>query len=267
MVAGSLALTAQYAWWRITDTLPAPAYTFEYALALVFLVAELVGIVTAALSLLFLTRTRDRSPDADANAEWLSAQLQPPSIDVLICSYNEEREILERTIVGALGMDYPNFRVWMLDDSRRAWVRTLCDELGCRYLSRSDNAHAKAGNINHALKHIAGLPDAAGIRLDPRRRFRAHPAVPETRHVAVSRSHDWSRANAATFRQSRPDSDQSRGDQILARRAALLLRHRAPSQGCVVRRILLRHVFDRQDAAADADRRLSDGFGDRGLSA
>ena len=160
MVAGSLALMAQYAWWRITDTLPAPAYTFEYALALVFLVAELVGIVTAALSLLFLTRTRDRSPDADANAEWLSAQLQPPSIDVLICSYNEEREILERTIVGALGMDYPNFRVWMLDDSRRAWVRTLCAELGCRYLSRSDNAHAKAGNINHALKHIAGLPDA-----------------------------------------------------------------------------------------------------------
>ena len=51
MVAGSLALMAQYAWWRITDTLPAPACTFEYALALVFLGAELVGIVTAALSL------------------------------------------------------------------------------------------------------------------------------------------------------------------------------------------------------------------------
>jgi hypothetical protein len=59
MVAGSVALMAQYVWWRITDTLPAPAYTFEYALALVFLAAELIGIVTAALSLLFLTRTRD----------------------------------------------------------------------------------------------------------------------------------------------------------------------------------------------------------------
>jgi cellulose synthase (UDP-forming) len=159
MVAGSFALMAQYAWWRTTDTLPAPAYTFEYVLALIFLAAELIGIVTAALSLLFLTRTRDRSPDADANSGWLSAQAQPPSIDVLICSYNEEREILERTIVGALGMDYPSFRVWMLDDSRRGWVKTLCAELGCRYLSRSDNAHAKAGNINHALKHIAELPD------------------------------------------------------------------------------------------------------------
>ena len=37
MIAGSFALMAQYAWWRITDTLPAPACTFEYALALVFL--------------------------------------------------------------------------------------------------------------------------------------------------------------------------------------------------------------------------------------
>ena len=159
MVAGCFAVTAQYAWWRVTETLPAPALSFEYALALVFLVAEFVGILTATLSLLFLTRRRDRSPDADANAEWLASLDEPPSIDVLICSYNEGREILERTIVGALGMDYPNFRIWMLDDSRRAWVKTLCAELGCRYLSRSDNAHAKAGNINHALQHIAALPE------------------------------------------------------------------------------------------------------------
>ena len=159
MVAGSFAMMAQYAWWRITETLPASAFSFEYGLALIFLSAELVGILTAALSLIFLTRTCDRSPEADANADWLPSQASPPSIDVLICSYNEEKELLERTIVGALGMDYPSFRVWMLDDGRRDWVKTLCAELGCRYLSRSDNAHAKAGNINHALKHIAALPD------------------------------------------------------------------------------------------------------------
>ena len=140
------------------QTLPAPALSFEYALALSFLIAEMLGIVTAALSLLFLTRTRDRSPDADANAGWLASLAECPPIDVLICSYNEDREILERTIVGALAMDYPSFRVWMLDDSRRDWVKTLCAELGCHYLSRSDNAHAKAGNINHALKQIAALP-------------------------------------------------------------------------------------------------------------
>jgi cellulose synthase (UDP-forming) len=158
MIAVSLAFMAQYAWWRITQTLPPAALSFEYALALGFLIAEMAGLAASALCLLFLTRTRDRSPDADANAQWLADLPECPPIDVLICSYNEERAILERTIVGALAMEYPNFRVFMLDDSRRDWLKALCAELGCHYLSRLDNAHAKAGNINHALKHLAALP-------------------------------------------------------------------------------------------------------------
>ena len=112
-----------------------------------------------ALTLVFLSRTRDRSVDADANAEWLARRSGATLVDVLICSYNEERTALERTIVGAQAMDYPNFRVWMLDDSRRDWLEALCARLGCRYVSRPNNRHAKAGNINHALRSIAALPD------------------------------------------------------------------------------------------------------------
>ncbi len=159
MIAISLAFMAEYAWWRVTTTLPAPGLTFEYAIALGFLVAETGGVLAAALSLVFLCRTRDRSVDADANGQWLAQQSKYPPIDVLICSYNEERTILERTIVGAQAMDYPNCRVWMLDDSRRDWLKVLCARLGCRYVSRPDNRHAKAGNINHALQRLAALPD------------------------------------------------------------------------------------------------------------
>jgi cellulose synthase (UDP-forming) len=112
VIAISLAVMARYAWWRITATLPAPALSLEYAIALAFLVAEGGGMIAAALSLLFLSRTRNQSVDADANAEWLEKRSGYPLVDVLICSYNEERTILERTIVGALAMDYPNFRVW-----------------------------------------------------------------------------------------------------------------------------------------------------------
>ena len=119
MIAISLAFMAEYAWWRVTATLPSPALTFEYAIALGFLFAEMGGAFAAALSLVLLCRTRDRSCDADANAQWLEQEAKYPPIDVLICSYNEEQTILERTIVGAQAMDYPNFRVWMLDDSRR----------------------------------------------------------------------------------------------------------------------------------------------------
>jgi len=159
MIAASLTFMAHYAFWRATATLPPPSLSLEYAIGLAFLAAESGGMLAAALSLVFLCRSRDRSAEADANADWLAREAGYPPVDVLICSYNEERKILERTIVGALAMDYPNFRVFMLDDSRRDWVRDLCGELGCRYVSRTDNRHAKAGNINHALKLLAALPD------------------------------------------------------------------------------------------------------------
>ena len=159
VIAVSLAMMAQYAWWRITATLPVASFSLEFALAFGFLFAEMGGMLAAALSLLFLTRTLSRSSDADANARWLAERSGHPRVDVLICSYNEEPAILERTIVGALAMDYRNFRVFMLDDGRREWLRLLCARLGCRYVSRSDNRHAKAGNINHALALIAAAQD------------------------------------------------------------------------------------------------------------
>ena len=128
------------------------------AIAIGFLLAETAGASASALSLLFLSRTRDRSADADANAGWLENEARHPPIDVLICSYNEEQSILERTIVGALAMDYRNFRVFMLDDSARGWLKDLSARLGCHYIARPDNRDAKAGNINHALKLLARLP-------------------------------------------------------------------------------------------------------------
>jgi cellulose synthase (UDP-forming) len=72
-------------------------------------------------------------------------------VDVLIATYNEEAAILTRTIVGSLAIDFPRLRVWVLDDGRRVWLEQLCAEKGAGYLTRPDNRHAKAGNINHAL--------------------------------------------------------------------------------------------------------------------
>lgn len=40
----------------------------------------------------------------------------------LIATYNEPLSVVEKTIVGALALDYPNFRVWVLDDGRRSWL-------------------------------------------------------------------------------------------------------------------------------------------------
>jgi cellulose synthase (UDP-forming) len=109
-------------------------------------------------SLTILTRTRSRSADADRNLGWLRHLPRPPLVDILICTYNEDEEILERTIIGGQALEYGNFRLWVCDDGQRCWLRTLCERLNCGYLTRADNAHAKAGNINSALRHLGTLP-------------------------------------------------------------------------------------------------------------
>jgi cellulose synthase (UDP-forming) len=74
------------------------------------------------------------------------------TIDVFICTYNESLDLVRQTIRRAMAMDLPH-RTWLLDDGRRPEARRLAEELGCRYLTRSDNTHYKAGNLNHALRH------------------------------------------------------------------------------------------------------------------
>lgn len=158
MAAVMVALMWRYMLWRWMATLPAIGPTLNFTVGLVFVLVETLMVCGTTVSLIFLARLSNRTPDADRNAAWLESQHPLPLVDVFICTYNEEEAILERTIVGALSMDYPRYRVWVLDDGRRAWLAELCERLGCRYLTRPDNSHAKAGNINHGLRHVAGLP-------------------------------------------------------------------------------------------------------------
>jgi cellulose synthase (UDP-forming) len=158
MVAIVLLLLVRYFGWRITSTIPPIGWTADFIVGCLFLIVEAASLAAGALSLVFLSRTTDRTPEVEANKQWLAGR-HAPLIDVLICTYNEEKSILERTIIGATGMRYPNYRVWVLDDGRRDWLEKLANELGCRYLTRPDNKHAKAGNINHALRHVAELAE------------------------------------------------------------------------------------------------------------
>ena len=180
-----------------------------------------------------------------------------PLVDVFICTYNEEEAILERTIIGALSMDYPRYRVWVLDDGRRAWLEALCERLGSGYLTRPDNAHAKAGNINNGLAPRRGPGRAARLHQHSRCRLRADAAVPAPRAQPVSRGRRRHRADAAALHQRRPAADQSVDGARLARRAALFLRRGDGVEGCLGRLLLLRHVLGHSLSRAAADRRLS----------
>jgi cellulose synthase (UDP-forming) len=155
LIASSLILMWNYLFWRITQTLP-PFGSTNWLFGIVFLAVELLVGVGTTITWTFLSRSSSRSATVTANLPWLM-QTQP-LVDVLICTYNEDRAILERTIIGAMGTKYPNFRVWVLDDGKRSWLSDLCAQKGCHYLTRPDNSHAKAGNINHAIGHLAQLP-------------------------------------------------------------------------------------------------------------
>jgi cellulose synthase (UDP-forming) len=145
--------------WRVTQTLPPVGLTLDYGVGVLFTVVEMLSMLGASIALVFLTRTSNRTPEVEANIPWLKSLPQEPLVDVLVCTYNEEEAILERTIIGALGIDYPRYRLWVCDDGRRAWLKQLCARHGCGYITRDDNRHAKAGNINNALDYLATLDE------------------------------------------------------------------------------------------------------------
>ena len=149
----------RYMFWRISETLPPLSEPLDLSVGVAFTLIEMLSMLGTTLALIFLTRTKDRTAEADANVLWLRSLPEQPLVDVLICTYNEEETILERTIIGALGIDYPRYRLWICDDGRRPWLKAMCQRQSCGYITRPDNSYAKAGNINHALQHIAGLPE------------------------------------------------------------------------------------------------------------
>ena len=158
LIAGVLALIAlRYLSWRLSDTVLAfDGTAVETAWIWAVYAVELVAFIEVAVFLLIMSRAERGPGRADAAEAALAARGTYPSVDVLIPTYNEGLEVLEKAIVGAQAMSYPNYRVHVLDDGRRDWLAAFCRERGVSYIARADNAHAKAGNMNHALAHTDG---------------------------------------------------------------------------------------------------------------
>jgi len=78
-----------------------------------------------------------------------------PTVDVYVCTYDEPDEVVLATLAGCRALRYPH-TTYLLDDGRRETMRELAELTGARYLTRPDNSHAKAGNINAALPHTEG---------------------------------------------------------------------------------------------------------------
>lgn len=161
-------IVIRYVYWRVTETIPDPNQLHDFIPGIILLIAELYCIMMLALGLFVNAQPITRGAAPRLSDDDL------PTVDVLVPSYNEDRDLVASTLAAIKAIDYPREKltVYLLDDggtdekvysfdravsatarARRADLQQLCVELGVRYLTRERNLSAKAGNLNHGLAH------------------------------------------------------------------------------------------------------------------
>jgi len=148
ILALTLFLYVRYLVWRGFYTLNTDDWAGLLISSMVLL-AEAYGLV----QLMFFTFQAWRPLERQS----LPIKTYPP-VDVFVTVVNEPLDILRRTLVGCTSQDYPTdkYKVYVLDDGHRQDVRRLAGSMGCHYITRDGRDHAKAGNLNHALKQTSG---------------------------------------------------------------------------------------------------------------
>jgi cellulose synthase (UDP-forming) len=142
IAVATIAVSIGYLVWRVGWTIDGAALW----LAVPFLALEVHGTVRFAMTVGELW-------DSDASVEPGPPSGPPLSVAVLIPTYDEGPEILLPTVAAALEIRGEH-ETWVLDDGHRPVVEAMAAQLGCGYISRPLNTHAKAGNLNHALKVV-----------------------------------------------------------------------------------------------------------------
>lgn len=171
-----------------------------------FLAAEVLALLAALWC--YLLMAAPRRPAAPPRPD------PSMTVDVLILTYNEELDLVRHTMLAARDMDEPH-AVWVCDDGRRPALAAMCKEMGVGYITRDNNAHYKAGNVNNALAATNGdlvlILDADHV---PRQMlltrimgyFRdeklAHVQIPQIYYNVDSFQHSLALRRAATWHES-----------------------------------------------------------------
>ena len=156
MILIALLASTRYIYWRLTETLGlglASRGGVDGFFAIGLMAAELYAFLVLVLGFFQVLWPLRRKPLPLPHAvdQW-------PTVDIYIPTYNEPLKVVRPTILAALDIDWPRdkIKIYVLDDGRREDFRSFCEEVGAVHLTRSDNKHAKAGNINRALQRTNG---------------------------------------------------------------------------------------------------------------
>lgn len=173
LIMFGLIISFRYFWWRTFNTLNLDEGILNATFSILLYLAEVYSLVIFLLGAFVSLRLLEREPIKIKNRE------EYPTVDVFIPTYNEPVEIVQTTALAAISMDYPveKFNVYILDDGgttqklndpdpvkrkenyeRAMALKEFVNRVGrnLHYITRERNVHAKAGNINEALKKTKG---------------------------------------------------------------------------------------------------------------
>lgn len=149
LIIATIVMSLIYIVWRMFFTIPFGYGMVALIAGLTLLSVELVGMIEAAVHFYNMSHITNPKRPVIAESEY-------PDVDVFIATYNEPVSLLYKTINGCVNMDYPDkskVHIYLCDDSNRPEMRELAQKMNIHYLTRTDRTHAKAGNLNNALKH------------------------------------------------------------------------------------------------------------------
>lgn len=153
LITVNTVISLVYIIWRIT-VIPIHHGLISFILGIALYLAELLGLVAFFnFQYLFAKKYKLELKTLDDFKNNIF-----PSVDVLICTYNEPLSLLEKTMAASLNLNYPKdkLNIYICDDGHRNELKKLCNKYKINYITREDNEGAKAGNINNALTHIKG---------------------------------------------------------------------------------------------------------------
>lgn len=152
LVILSLTLSSRYLFWRATSTINTDS-TIDTTTSIILFIAELYTWLILLLGYFQIAGPLQRKTyplPNDINV-W-------PTVDIYIPTYNEDIGIVKTTTKAAMNIDWPKdkLRIYILDDGNRDSLREFANEVDVGYISRTNNIHAKAGNINNAMRITNG---------------------------------------------------------------------------------------------------------------
>lgn len=140
-----------YLIWRVGFTLPQDNI-ISLVIGMVLILAEIMGFFQSVVFRLLFWKPYT------LHKRLITEYKELPTVDIFIATYNETENVLKKTIAAAVNIDYPENlkKIYLCDDGKRENLRKICEEFNINYVTRSDNKHAKAGNINNAISNSSG---------------------------------------------------------------------------------------------------------------